>query len=197
VGGIVLDKIIRRIRGPRKYILYLARRGRPLVIDEIIAYSIDEAKEEAEAIIDSLNPEEIPDLRKYRYFILKSEDGREARRIRNPFAQEGEKEITLRDFEQLTMATLLESLPQLISQNIQLVTTLNQQLMTSILNSYLQALGLKERDKSEQILETIQRVAEAVIAEKAREKSEKPAARRPRILPRELLKRLEAGEGEQ
>ena len=147
----MIRNILRRLRGPRKYILYLARRGRPLVIDEIIAYSIDEAKEEAEAIIDSLNPEEIPDLRKYRYFILKSEDGREARRIRNPFAQEGEKEITLRDFEQLTMATLLESLPQLISQNIQLVTTLNQQLMTSILNSYLQALGLKERDKSEQI----------------------------------------------
>ena len=192
--GSILSKFIRWFRGPKKYILYLARRGRPLILEEITAYSIEEAKEEAEAIIDSLNPEEIPDLRKYRYFIIRSEDGREVRKIRNPFHSEEGKKITPEDIEQITLASMVEIIPQILNQGAQFMFMLNQRFMQSLLDSYLSALGLKQPDKSEKILETVVKVAEAVIAEKQAEAAKSPEAPQPklksRILDKETWRRI-------
>ena len=117
----MLNRLFRR--RPKTYILFLARRGRPLEIEKIVARNIEEALEEARAIIDDLDPEEIPELKQYKSFILISEDEKERKRIRNPYARKKgggeEEEIDLEtEAEKLMLATLINKIPDLMSKTI-------------------------------------------------------------------------------
>jgi len=183
-------------RKPKRYILYLARRGRPLVIEEIEARNIDEARDIAETIIDSLNPEELPDLKKYKWFIIEREDKKERKRIRNPFHSE-EKEKNIEEaVAEMTLAMVLERLPQMISSGIDFAMKINQTIMQRVVENVLSTVGLKS--EKEAMLDRVIQIGKNLIELYKLEKEKGPLEggvipAQPQMRPRVVEK--QRGEG--
>jgi hypothetical protein len=128
----------RLFRRRKKYKLILARRGTPLVIAEITARSIEEAKEEAMEIIDNMPRDQVPDdFKKYKWFKLVSEDESEKTRIRNPFHEEEEVDLELKPetIEKVAMAAIVERIPDIVSKAIDMSIQPALQLQSKLMNT--------------------------------------------------------------
>ncbi len=186
-------------RKPKRYILYLARRGRPLIIEEIEARNIDEARDIAETIIDSLNPNEMPDLRRYKWFVLEREDRKERKRIRNPFLQEETKKDIAEAVQEMTLAMVLERLPQMIGAGIDFAMKVNQTIMERVVQTVLSSVGLKS--EKEAMLDRVIQIGKNLIELYKLEKEKGPLeggvipAQPPQQMRPRVVEKPQRGEG--
>lgn len=180
---------------PRKYILYLARRGRPLVIEEIEARNISEAAELAEAIIESLSPDEIPDLSKYRYFVLEREDRKERKKIRNPFqVQEKEAKSLEEVAAEITLTAVMERLPAIIERGMEIGFRVQEKIVDHVtemaFTSLKRAMGVKtDREEMAEAVKQLAAVIAAGLASQVNKQNAEGApggaSRLPRVIPKE------------
>ena len=184
-----------RFRKPKRYVLYLARRGRPLVIEEIEARNISEAAELAEAIIESLSPEEIPDLQKYRYFIIEREDRKERKKIRNPFQTPEKEAKSLEEVAaEITLTAVMERLPLIVEKGLDLGFRVQEKVIEHVvdmnINMMRKMMGVKsDREEMAEAVKQLAGVIAAGLAQQATKQSSTEGAQsppaRPRVIPKE------------
>ena len=152
-------------RRSHEYIVMLPRRGGRKILFKVKAKDPSEASEKALARLEEM--QDSPELRSYKYIILMDSKTLNEFKIDNPFFHEEEEEetkqqrkrvITKDDIEQLTIASVVEQIPQLVSSVFNIAMNIANQAASAITESFMQQMGLKPQDPKLMVAQSLANV---------------------------------------